>query len=264
MDIEADTSYLEHELRAFDRAFDTLPPALKPQANAVSGETERRMRPRFVGPDFGALQEQAKAWNAVYDALEKVAPGWREATPRAMTSAVIAIENLAARAAEPNREQIRTNMLADTADEALRIINDAGLLKNLVEIFTMRDPGTTVKIYESSRENAATPWCLNVHEEGQVARHYRSTSLHQLIEVAHKGERDLHQPEHEECKFCGFTVETPCDAPPPAECPTAAAAQLSEAMLPVTKTVGGRPLAPKPTSEDPNLVTNHQRKIIII
>ena len=35
-ELDEDMSYLEHELRAFDRAFDTLPPtpALKPQANA--------------------------------------------------------------------------------------------------------------------------------------------------------------------------------------------------------------------------------------
>ncbi len=96
---------------------------------------------------------------------------------------------------DAERYDARTNMLADTADEALRIINDAGLLKNLAWMLTTRDPGTTVKIYQSSRENAATPWCLNVHEEGQVARHYRSTSLHQLIAVAHKGEQDHEYPE---------------------------------------------------------------------
>ena len=143
------------------------------------------------GEDIGCLREAKTAMEAVSDVLDAFAPGWRALSTRGYTSAAMAIEQLATTC----KNEIRTNMLADTADEALRIINDAGLLKNLAWMLTTRDPGTTVKIYQSSRENAATPWCLNVHEEGQVARHYRSTSLHQLIAVAHKGEQDHEYPE---------------------------------------------------------------------
>lgn len=34
--------------------------------------------------------------------------------------------------------------------------------------------------------------------------------------------------EFEECPFCGFAVEDPCECPPPAECPIAVAQQLLE------------------------------------
>lgn len=34
--------------------------------------------------------------------------------------------------------------------------------------------------------------------------------------------------ELEECPFCGFAVEDPCECPPPAECQTAVARQLLE------------------------------------
>lgn len=290
---DADQTYIEHELRAFDRAFDMLPPmpaSLKPQANAVSGQVERRLRPRLVQPivpvligesmreqikaaveesrpvfesamqerkhnvkrhesglyfgmteyrwegweaaimvavtmpnqvDIGCLQEAKTAMDAVSAALDQHTPGWRNLTMRGMDSAVQAIEQLATKA----KNEIRTNMLANTADEALKIINDAGLLANLVELFKA-EPFAEVSI----REVKGGGWTLYVDpfDEDIKPRSYTSTSMHQAIVVAHKGERDLAQPEHEQCMFCGFTVETPCEAPPPAECPTAVAAQMKD------------------------------------
>ena len=210
-----DGSYGEHELRAFDRAFDSLPP-----------QHERRLRERMIEPAIPVVGKEAlvdatrplfvKAMQSqghradldergLYKGVSEYRwEGWRAA-----------VESMGFKVSP---SEALTNMLADTADEALRIINDAGLLKNLVELFTMRDPGTTVKIYQSSRENAATPWCLNVHEEGKVARHYRSTSPHQVIAVAHKGEQDHEYPEPEMCAYCGMSFETPCDAPPTGPC----------------------------------------------
>ena len=89
---------------------------------------------------------------------------------------------------------MRTNMLADTADEAQRIINDAGLLKNLAELFTMRDPGAEVTIAEVS--GSSKPWTLSIMKpDGHDTRLYQSTSLHQVIAVAHKGEQDREYPE---------------------------------------------------------------------
>lgn len=191
-----DAEYWRHELRAFDRAFGMLPPefpaSLKERANVVAPQMDRRMRPRLVEPDFRSLQEQSNAWDAVCKALDAAMPGWSTATPRGKTSAVIAIEKLAARAAEPNREQIRTNMLADTADEALRIINDAGLLKNLVELFTI-EPFADISI----REVKGGPWQIYVDpaDEDTKPRCYTSTSMEQAIVVAHKGESDRLYPE---------------------------------------------------------------------
>lgn len=100
---------------------------------------------------------------------------------------------------KPTRDEVRDQLLADTADEALRIINDAGLLKNLVEIFTMRDPGTSVRIFE--RPSGPMPWRMHVEPpENGAACSYESTSLHQLIAVAHKGEQDHEYPESPLCE----------------------------------------------------------------
>lgn len=210
-----DPDYWKHELRAFDRAFDSLPP-----------QHERRLRERMIEPAIPVVGKEAlveatrplfvKAMQAegYRTDLDNSAPDYNVVAHR-WEGWRAAVESMGFKVSP---SEALTNMLADTADEALRIINDAGLLKNLVELFTMRDPGTTVKIYQSSRENAATPWCLNVHEEGKVARHYRSTSPHQVIAVAHKGEQDHEYPEPEMCAYCGMSFETPCDAPPTGPC----------------------------------------------
>ena len=276
MDIEADTSYLEHELRAFDRAMDSLPPL----QSKIGAPAERRMRPRFVEPikpeasdtrpivdatrplfekamkshgyrteidelglykgltehrwdgwrdavetmgfrtseaeDIGSMREARAAMDAVCNALTKHVPGWQVLTPRGMDSAVQAIEQLATTA----KNEIRTNMLADTADEALRIINDADVLKNLVELFTMRDPGTSVTIREQIPHLYEDfKWKLDIMPRGdRAARTYESTSIHQVIVVAHKGEQDHEYPEPEMCAYCGMSFETPCDAPPTGPC----------------------------------------------
>jgi len=128
------------------------------------------------------------------------------------------------------RQAMRTNMLADTADEALRIINDAGLMRNLHELFDGSDKtGGGVDIVNWKVDEGMRPvWSVEVRT-GTGQRKYESTSMHQAIVAAHKGERDLFQPEHEECRFCGFTVETPCDTPPSAECPTALAEEMMKA-----------------------------------
>lgn len=127
------------------------------------------------------------------------------------------------------RDEVRTSMIADTADEALRIINDADLLANLHEMFDGTDAtGGRVEIINWHVDEGCRPvWSVEV-STGTGQTKYESTSFHQAIAVAHKGEHDLRQPEHEECQFCGFTVETPCDAPPPAECPVAVAAQVND------------------------------------
>lgn len=228
MGIDADTSYLEHELRAFDRAFDSLPPALKPQANAVSGETERRMRPRFVEPMVPLTQasmvEQQNRIEFTRPAFERAMQALKHGVKRHETGLYFGMteyrwEGWEAAMASMTSE-IRTNMLADTADEALRIINDAGLLKNLVELFTMRDPGTSVTIREQIPHLYEDfKWKLDIMPRGdRAARTYESTSLHQVIVVAHKGEQDHEYPEPEMCAYCGMSFETPCDAPPTGPC----------------------------------------------
>lgn len=255
-----DPDYWKHELRAFDRAFDSLPPQherrlrermIEPAIPVVGKEAlVEATRPLFVkamqaegyrtdldnsAPDYnvvahrwegwraavesmgfkpasddiGALREQAEAWNAVADVLHKSVPGWAALSTRGMDAAVQAIEQLAT----STKNEIRTNMLADTADEALRIINDAGLLKNLVELLS--EPWSRLTIGEFK----GLGWRLDVEPAGdRKARSYCSSSLRQVIVVAHKGEQDHEYPEPEMCAYCGMSFETPCDAPPTGPC----------------------------------------------
>lgn len=292
---EDHASYIEHELRAFDRAFASLPPVAerreKPRLDlptipvvgkdalidatrplfekAMKAEKHRAdlderglykgmTEHRFEGwraavqvmgfkpgsDDIGSLREQAEAWQAVSDALHQHVPEWSKLSTRAMDSAVLTIGDLA----KKRGATILHHMLADKTDEAMRIINDAGLLKNFVELFTMRDPGVTMlKVYEAAHCDNSKPWNISVYVENKVMRNYRSTSLHQAIVKAHKGEQDHEYPEHEQCQFCGFTVESPCEAPPPAECPVAVAAQIASIPKPAAPTVANSPRKPYTT-----------------
>lgn len=267
-----DESFLKHELRAFDRAFASLPPTSERRAKPrldlptipVVGKDalieatrplfEKAMKAdkhraelderglykgmtehRFEGwraavqtmgfkpgsDDIGALREQAEAWQAVSAALHQHVPEWSKLSTRAMDSAVMTIGDLV----KKRGATILHDWLADTADEAHKIINDAGLLANLHDLFKM-EPCAEVSI----RELKTGGWTIYVDpfDQDTKPRSYRSTSMHQAIVVAHKGERDLLQPEHEECQFCGFTVETPCEVPPADACPTAVAAQVKD------------------------------------
>lgn len=267
-----DHLYIEHELRAFDRAFASLPPEgerrAKPRLDLptipVVGKDalieatrplfEKAMKAdkhradlderglykgmteyRFEGwraavetmgfkpgsDDIGALREQAEAWQAVSAALHQHVPEWSKLTTRAMDSAVLTIGDLA----KKRGATILHDWLADTADEAHKIINDAGLLANLYELCN----GAKVSIWKSFEKGVADrPWYLSAYYDAENYGIWSSTSFHQAIVEAHMAERDRTQPEPEVCQFCGFTVESPCEAPPPAECPTAVAAQIKD------------------------------------
>lgn len=108
-----------------------------------------------------------------------------------------------------------TNMLADSADKAHKIWNDALLLDQLRMIcgYIENGGGELVTIYQ---DDATRDWTLTVGFEsrfGQQRRRYTSTSFHQVIREAAK-----HEIEYEECQFCGMVVEFPCDEPPPDTC----------------------------------------------
>lgn len=266
-----DESFMKHELRAFDRAFASLPPegerrakprldlptipvvgkdalieATRPlfekamkadkhradldERGLYKGMTEHRFEGwraaiQVMGfkpgsDDIGALREQAEAWQAVSAALHQHVPEWSKLTTRAMDSAVMTIGDLA----KKRGATILHDWLADTADEANKIINDAGLLANLLELCN----GAKVSIWKAPEVNLDRPWRLSVWRAEDDFTVCTSTSFHQGIVEAHKLDRDRMQPEPEVCQFCGFTVESPCEAPPPAECPTAVAAQVKD------------------------------------
>jgi hypothetical protein len=287
---------------------------------------ERRLRPRMIEPTTPGLGE--KAVDPVVEAnrelllsrskvgIEKYGVtlagsglSKRELLTHALQESLDLANYLQAelQRSEAERNDARANMLAETSDEALKIINDAALLRDLAGLLT--EPWSRLTIGQFK----GIGWCIEMNPSTmRTGTRYKSTSFHQVIAVASKGEHDRMErhssvyehfdvpvdresedgkhtlalmdryvetgelpmpaaealavvastnaePEHEECKFCGFTVESPCDAPPPAECPTAVAEQLSEAMRPVTKTVGGRALAP--AADAPHPFPDESKKI---
>jgi len=269
---EDHASYIEHELRAFDRAFASLPPdgerRAKPRLDlptipvvgkdalieatrplfekamvALGHRAELDSRGLYKGTteyrfegwraavetmgfkpgsdDIGSLREQAEAWQAVSAALHQHVPEWSKLSTRAMDSAVMTIGDLA----KKRGATILHHMLADKTDEAHKIINDACLLANLHDLCN----GAKVSIWKSLEPGVADrPWYLSVFYNAENYGIRSSTSFHQAIVEAHMAERDRTQPEPEVCQFCGFTVESPCEAPPPAECPVAMAAQVKD------------------------------------
>lgn len=234
-----DQAFMQRELRAFDRAFVSLPPEgerrAKPRLDLptipVVGKDalieatrplfEKAMKAdkhradlderglykgmteyRFEGwraavetmgfkpgsDDIGALREQAEAWQAVSAALHQHVPEWPKLTTRAMDSAVMTIGDLA----KKRGATILHDWLADTADEAHKIINDAGLLANLLELCN----GAKVSIWKSFEKGVADrPWYLSVYYDAENYGIWSSTSFHQVIAEAHMAERDRTQPE---------------------------------------------------------------------
>lgn len=190
--IDADTSYLEHELRAFDRAFGTLPPelpaSLKQQTNILAPELDHRAnpqdskaamidatRPLFVkAMKTGKHRADLDANGNYIGVSEYRWEGW-----------VAAVEAMGFKPA-------RDELLADTIEEAHKIVNDAGLLANLNDLFKL-EPFAEVSI----RDIKGGGWAVYVDpfDEDTKPRSYTSTSMHQAIVVAHKGENDLKYPE---------------------------------------------------------------------
>ena len=103
----------------------------------------------------------------------------------------------------------RDKLLADTANEAHKIWNDAELLASLRRLCGYVENGSSEPI-GISQDDATNEWVLRIGPAMTTrARHFHARSFHQVIRIAADD-----MLENETCKFCGFEVEFPCDEPP--------------------------------------------------
>lgn len=189
---------------------DEILSALPNPTGVAPEQSERRMRPRFVEPSTpGAGKEAlveatrplfAKAMTAHKFRVEQDGTSYKGLTEHRWEGWRAAVESMGFKVSP---SEALTNMLADTADEALRIINDADVLKNLHALFD--DPFTEV-IIDVDPENGQ--WQLHISpSDRRAARTYQSTSFHQVIVVAHKGEHDRRYPEPDERNETGLSPQ---------------------------------------------------------
>lgn len=112
-------------------------------------------------------------------------------------------------------------LLIQEFEHSMREYRDAELLGQLREMCGYVENGsdTTVAIFQ---DDATRDWILRVGTDNTIlktkARRYHSSSFHQVIRVAAEKEIVTDEPEPEECKFCGITTTSPCEAPPTGPC----------------------------------------------
>lgn len=126
----------------------------------------------------------------------------------------------------------RDKLLADTANEAHRIWNDADLLASLRRLCGYVENGSSESI-GISQDDATNEWVLRIGPSmSPRVRHFHARSFHQVIRIAADD-----MLENERCKFCGFEVEFACDEPPPDICSAAIrAAEKQKRAKPATVT----------------------------
>lgn len=135
---------------------------------------------------------------------------------------------------------MRDKLLADTANEAHKIWNDADLLASLRRLCGYVENGSSESI-GISQDDATGEWVLRIGPSmSPRVRHFHARSFHQVIRLAADD-----MLENERCKFCGFEVEFPCDEPPPDIC--SAAIRAAEKQKRATPSIAAmKPAGPSP------------------